>query len=116
MSLFAVSTYFYDWQIDKDLGICITSVVLHSETVLYNKHKGSKVKWELSISSTSTKSFSLVIWALFILSFLFCATDQEHDKDQENEEETTEENREARHTGPAAKVTEADCESQRAKN
>lgn len=79
---------------------------------MYDKHKGSKVKRELLISSTSTVFF---FGDLSFVYILFCTTDQEHGKDQEDEEETTEENREARHTGPAAEVTEADCESQRAK-
>lgn len=48
----------------------------------------------------------------------FCVVeiaDQEHNKDQEDEEETTEENWEERHSGSAAEVTEAECKSQRSK-
>lgn len=43
------------------------------------------------------------------------ASDPEHVKDQEDEEETAQENREERHTGSASEVTEAELKSQRAK-
>ena len=43
-----------------------------------------------------------------IFSGVFCITDPEHSEDQEVEEETTQKNREERHAGYVAEVTEAE--------
>lgn len=51
---------------------------------------------------------------MFTISFVIPITDQEHDKNQEDEEETAEEDREERHAGSDAEGTEADCKRQRA--
>lgn len=80
-------------------------------------HLTQAVKWNAScyLAALVHPVVLLVIWALFLFFCLICVTDQEHDKNKENEEETAEEDWEARHAGSAAEVTEAECQSSRAK-
>lgn len=61
-----------------------------------------------------TPSLSRVCWGLFTFSCVLPITDQEHCQDQEDEEETAEKDREERHAGSAAEVTEAECKRQTA--
>lgn len=50
--------------------------------------------------------------ACFMWALSICFTDQEHGKDQKDEEETPEENREERHSGSDAELTDAECKKQ----
>lgn len=58
----------------------------------------------------------MVCCRLFTFPTVVPIADQEHNKNQEDEEETAEEDREERHAGSDAEGAEAECKRQRAEN